>query len=211
MGTEFIRVNPRDFADGEIARAAAAIRCGGLVGFPTETVYGIAVSEEKEGAIRRLYDLKDRARTKPLAYHIPDARSLEGLVPELPALAERLVRRYWPGPLTLVVPGLAGEKIGMRCPAHAVAQALLRAAGVRVLGTSANRAGGPEPRDAKMVLQALGPHLVLLLDGGPTPGALPSTVIDCTAHPPTVLRPGAVPAETIRAIVPEVQPIIPRL
>jgi tRNA threonylcarbamoyl adenosine modification protein (Sua5/YciO/YrdC/YwlC family) len=198
MTTDLIRIDPARILESDVARAAEAIRTGGLVGFPTETVYGIAVRADDEEAIGRLFDLKGRPAHKPFAYHIPDTASLEGLVPEIPALARRLVDRYWPGPLTLVLPGPGGTKVGIRLPGHPVARRILRAAGVRVLGTSANRAGNEPAVTGQQVLEEFPDQLACVVDSGRADLCESSTVVEIDGDTWKILRGGFIDARAIR-------------
>ena len=219
MGPRVVPVDPAAPDPAAVGAAVAALRAGGLVGFPTDTLYALGADPFQPGALARVFEAKGREGAKAVSLLVTDAAMADRLAAAVPPAARRLMERLWPGALTLVLPprpdlprGLVppGGGVGVRAPRGAVARAILDGMGGPVVGTSANRAGGTDPRAASIVLQALGPHLALVLDGGPTPVGLPSTVIDCTAHPLTILRPGAVPLETIQAIVPEVQPMIPR-
>ncbi len=196
----------------------AALRAGALVGFPTDTLYALGADPFQPAALARVFEAKGREGAKAVSLLVTDAAMAARLASEIPPAARLLMEHFWPGGLTLVLPprpdlpqGLVppGGGIGVRAPRGAVARALLHEMGGPVVGTSANRAGGPDPRDAVMVWQVLAPHLALILDGGPTSVGLPSTVIDCTAHSPTILRPGAIPLAAIRTILPDVQAVIP--
>lgn len=212
-GPRILRVDAGAPDPGAVAEAAAALRAGDLVAFPTDTLYALAADPFVPGALTRVFAAKGRDAAKAVSLLVAGAPMAASLVPALPQPARALMDRFWPGPLTLVVPAVAGLPrglvppeggIGLRAPAGALAQALLWAVGGPVVGTSANRAGGPDPREADTVLREVGPHLALLLDGGPTPVGAASTVIDCLHHPPRLLRAGAVPLAAIRALLPEV-------
>jgi L-threonylcarbamoyladenylate synthase len=200
-------------ATTDVALAVAALRRGGLVGLPTETVYGLGADAENPSAVARVYAAKGRPADHPLIVHLLGADALDGWVGDLPEYAVRLASRLWPGPLTLVVPRgpragdhLTGGQptVGLRAPDHPVAQAVLAGFGGGVAAPSANRFGRVSPTDAVHVLEELGDVLVdgvdVVLDGGPSRVGLESTILDCTGPQPVVLRPGAVgPAEVERA------------
>jgi L-threonylcarbamoyladenylate synthase len=196
-----------------IARAAEALRRGELVGFPTETVYGLGAVATNDRAVAAIFDAKGRPRFNPLIVHVRDRTSARPLV-HWTALAERLAARFWPGPLTLVLTrrndaplsslvGAGGPTVGLRAPAHPVAQALLGAARLPVAAPSANPAGRVSPTTAQHVLDALGERIRFVLDGGPCAIGLESTVIDVTALPPRLLRPGGLTREALEAEVGE--------
>ena len=212
--TTVLRVNPEQPQADVIARAAQVLQRGGLVAFPTETVYGLGASALDDRAIRRIYRAKERPAHNPLIVHIAATAQLAGLVDGLPPLALRLARRFWPGPLTLVLkrhPALpdviapARNTVALRLPAHPVAQALITAAGLPLVAPSANRFTRPSATSAQHVLADLDGRVDLLLDGGPTRIGLESTVLDLTATPPVVLRPGAITLEMLRAQLPELR------
>lgn len=198
-----------------IAAAADRLRAGGLVVFPTETVYGLGADAGSDAAVAGIFRAKGRPSDHPLIVHVAaGARGTEALshfAQPLPPFAEKLVRAFWPGPLTLIVtrqPGVgaaaAGGQatIGLRCPAHAVAQALLEACAERgvlgVAGPSANRFGRVSPTTAQHVQDEFGDEL-LVVDGGPCAVGIESTIVDCSRGAPVLLRPGAVTREQIEA------------
>ena len=215
MNTIVLRVNAEQPQAGVIAQAARALQQGGLVAFPTETVYGLGAGALDAGAIRRVYRAKERPANNPLIVHIADTAQLEGLVATLPPAALRLARAFWPGPLTLVlkrhpdVPDVIAperDTLALRLPAHPVARALIAAAGMPLVAPSANRFTRPSATSAQHVLADLDGRIELLLDGGPTPIGLESTVLDLTTPMPMLLRPGAIPLERLRALLPELRP-----
>jgi L-threonylcarbamoyladenylate synthase len=190
-----------------IEAAAAALRSGALVAFPTETVYGLGADATNARAVAALYEAKGRPRFNPLIVHVTDAAAAAALAQVTPA-AERLAAAFWPGPLTLVLarqPGCpvaelatAGlDTVAVRVPSHPVAQALLRAANLPIAAPSANRSGHVSPTTAAHVEADLGDRVALILDGGPTPLGLESTVVDATGSDPVVLRLGAVAREDL--------------
>jgi L-threonylcarbamoyladenylate synthase len=201
---------PRRLPDGPEARADAArvLAAGGLVAFPTDTVYGIAVSLETPGGIERLFAAKQRPPDKAIALLIADVAQAADLG-ELDDTAKALAGAFWPGGLTLLIPlrtdrwlpaGLMGDpaiahpKVGLRVPDHDAPRALARAVGPT---TSANRSGQPEARDADELVTQLGVSLDLILDGGPAGGGPASTVVDTTAEPARILRAGAISTDEI--------------
>jgi L-threonylcarbamoyladenylate synthase len=197
-----------------IANAAACLRRGGLVAFPTETVYGLGVAALDAAAVRRLFAAKGRPAEDPLIVHVASLDGLAPLVSLRPALVEALAARFWPGPLTLVlrrstlVPDevTAGlETVAVRVPAHPVARALLAAASVPVAAPSANLFSRPSPTRAAHVLQDLDGRIDMVIDGGPTQVGVESTVLDLSGDVPEVLRPGAVTIEMLRPLVPGVR------
>jgi L-threonylcarbamoyladenylate synthase len=180
--------------------AAGVVREGRLVAFPTETFYGLGAHALDEAAVARVFRAKGRPGDKPILVLVDSLAMVERVAREVPDRARRLMARYWPGPLTLVLPARADlaatltagtGTIGVRLSAHPVARALVRAVGAPVTAPSANPHEGAPPRTADDVLAALGESVDLVLDGGPTPGGPPSTVLDVTVVPPIVLRPGA--------------------
>ncbi|MCC6906204.1 MAG: threonylcarbamoyl-AMP synthase [Anaerolineae bacterium] len=211
--TLVIPVDPLHPDPARVAQAAAVIRAGELVAFPTETVYGLGANALDEAAVERIFAAKERPAADPLIVHIAAPEELEQIVAEVPYAAWRLAERFWPGPLTLVLPkGTAipaavcagGKTVAVRMPAHAIPLALIRAAGVPIAAPSANRFSRPSPTTAQHVLDDLAGRVEIILDGGPTPIGVESTVLDLTADPPTVLRPGGLSLEALRAVLPTV-------
>jgi L-threonylcarbamoyladenylate synthase len=196
-----------------IAAAAAALGAGGLLGLPTETVYGLAADAENAAAVARIFAAKGRPAEHPLIVHVADAATAAQFAGAMPAFAQALMRAFWPGPLTLILPrrdGVAAaaaggqDSIGLRCPAHPVARAVLVACAaltppVRGLAApSANLFGRVSPTTAAHVQEELGPDL-LILDGGPCPVGIESTIVDCTRGQPVLLRPGAITQAALAA------------
>jgi L-threonylcarbamoyladenylate synthase len=188
----------RRLADGPDARAAAArvLEAGGIVAFPTDTVYGIAVALDSPGGIERLFAAKQRPPDKAIALLITDAAQAAE-VGEMNPVATALAGAFWPGGLTLVVNRRADrETVGLRVPDHEAPRALARAVGP-LPTTSANRSGEPEARDADELEALLGAAIDLILDGGPAHGGPASTVVDTTVAPPRILREGAISRDRI--------------
>ncbi len=193
-----------------IAETAAIIRAGGLVAFPTETVYGLGADGLNPAAVARIFEAKGRPFTDPLILHIADPQALPALVLEMPPLALELAHRFWPGPLTLVLPKrpvvpdivTAGlPTVAVRMPAHPVALALIRAAQTPIAAPSANRFARTSPTTAQHVQDDLGDRIDLILDAGPTPIGVESTVLDLSRPVPTILRPGGLPREALEAVL----------
>jgi len=184
-----------------IAEAARILRNGGLVAFPTETVYGLAADATNPKAIERLNQVKGRPPEKPYSLHLHAASQMAPMVGTIPPLAEQLIRRFWPGPLTIVMAAKDGTTLGFRLPNHPVAHAFLEACGVPVVAPSANHSGSPPPTDAKEVIAALGDAFDCLLDGGPTPMGRESTVVHVVNDRVDVLREGVIATDTILAAV----------
>ena len=175
-----------------LAEAAACLRAGGLVIFPTETVYGVGVHADNPEAVTRLYEAKARPSDKQLTWHVATTEQARRLPLEWPAVAVELARNFWPGPLTLVLKRREGsETVGVRVPRHLVAAAFLTMAHVPVVASSANRSGQPPATTAEAAAQALGEQVDFIVDAGPATMGEPSTVVDCTVNPPAMLRAGA--------------------
>ena len=196
-----------------IAQAAAVLAGGGLVAFPTETVYGLGADAGNDAAVAGIFRAKGRPSDHPLIVHVPDASSASRFAASVPPVAERLMRAFWPGPLTLILPrrpevgtAAAGgqDSIGVRCPAHPVAHALLLACAAQtppvhgLAGPSANRFGRVSPTTAAHVASEFDDSL-LVLDGGPTRVGIESAIVDCTRQVPVLLRPGVLTRAQIEA------------
>lgn len=198
--TRVVAVDPVRPRRGVLDDAAAVLRARGLVAFPTETFYGLGAAALDGAAVRRIFALKGRSETKPLLVLV-DSLTMAERVGDFGAAARELAARHWPGALTLVVPARAGVPeevtartgtIGVRVSPHPVARGLAGALAGPVTAPSANRSGAPPPTTAEEVLAYFRGRIELVLDGGPTPGGEPSTVLDTTVAPPRVLRRGAV-------------------
>jgi len=206
MTTVLRACQDRSIIDEAVRQAAEAIRGGGVVAYPTETVYGLGALAFHRGAVEQIYRLKQRQRHKPLSILIGDPAGLEGLVEAIPGGARVLMARFWPGPLTLLFSAaphlphvLTGgiDKVGIRVSPHPVARKLVQAVGAPITATSANRSGAPGCRTGEDVLTQLGGELEFILDGGLTPGSEGSTIADVTVEPPEILRVGAIAAEEV--------------
>ena len=197
MKTEFILPN-------EIHRAVELLKIGGLVAFPTDTVYGLGALAFDGRAIEWIFKAKDRPIEKAIPILFADEADLEKVAVEIPEMARLFASRFWPGPLTCVVPKKATlpvvvsatTTVAVRIPDHPVARALLRAAGPMAV-TSANLSGHPSSTTAGGVMEQLKGRVPLILDGGTTPGGIPSTLVDCTGDEPVILREGPISLEEL--------------
>jgi L-threonylcarbamoyladenylate synthase len=196
-----------------IAEAAALLTRGGLVAFPTETVYGLGANALNADAVRGVFTAKGRPSTDPLIVHVADVHELARVARVISPMVLTLARAFWPGPLTVIVPRhpdvphevTAGlDTVAVRVPAHPVARALLTAASVPVAAPSANRFSRPSPTTAEHVREELEGRIPLILDAGPTQVGVESTIVDCTVTPPVVRRAGGVTLEQLRAVVPDI-------
>jgi L-threonylcarbamoyladenylate synthase len=189
-----------------LEQALAVLQASGLVAFPTDTVYGVAAQAFEAAGIEQLYLAKGRQAAKAIAILLGRLEDLPGVAAEMPLAAQKLAQRFWPGALTLVLPRHPDlpanlsplPTVGVRMPDHPLALALLSLSGPLAV-TSANLSGQPSAVTAQEVLAQLGGRVHLVLDGGRTPGGIPSTVVDCTANTPVILRVGPVSAEQIEA------------
>jgi len=207
---ELLRIDPTTPDPAVLRRAAEVLRAGGLVAFPTETVYGLGAHALDPEAVARIYAVKGRPAYNPLIAHVADVEGARELVADWPLAAELLARAFWPGPLTMVLPKrprvpdaiTAGlPNVAVRVPGHPVALALLRAARIPVAAPSANRFTELSPTTAAHVVASLGDAVDVVLDGGPTTVGIESTVVDLTGAVPRVLRPGMIGAAQIGAVV----------
>ncbi len=206
-----LRPNPTEIMPITYARALEqalkALRQGGLVAFPTDTVYGVAASVARPLAIEEIYRAKGRPRSRPIPVLLDSAQSLERVAEDIPPEAWALARRFWPGPLTIVVQRSSslpdvitagGPHVAVRVPDHEFALRLLQAAGGALAATSANLSGQPDPVTAEEVLGYLEGRIDLILDGGRCRGGNPSTVVDLTGMRPTILRPGPISPQDLQ-------------
>jgi L-threonylcarbamoyladenylate synthase len=212
--TEVLRLDLDHPDPTSIAVAAARLRAGGLVAFPTVTVYGLGAAALDEAAVRRVFEAKGRPADDPLIVHVAGLDAIASLAAAMPPQLDALARRFWPGPLTLVLPRAphvppvvtAGlDTVAVRVPAHPIARALLVAAAIPVAAPSANLFSRPSPTTAAHVVEDLGGRIDLVLDGGATTIGLESTVVDLSASRPRLLRQGAVPVEALAALLPDLE------
>jgi L-threonylcarbamoyladenylate synthase len=202
MNTEIILASSSD----AITRALKVLRSGGLVAFPTDTVYGVGALVFDGKAVESIYAAKDRPVEKAIPVLLGDAADVERVGTDIPSIARRLADRFWPGPLTILIPKRPDlpqavsttSTVGVRVPDDEVARALLRAAGPMAV-TSANISGAQSPSTAQEVYKQLGSRIPLILDGGRTPGGVPSTLVDCTTPELKVLREGPIALDSLRS------------
>ncbi len=214
MDTKVIKINRDRPEDRLLEEAAQILRQGGLVAFPTETVYGLGANGLKEEAARKIYAAKGRPSDNPLILHISRGEEIEPLVTGVPETARRLMDAFWPGPLTMIFPksgivpyGTTGglETVAVRMPSDKIANRLIALAGVPVAAPSANTSGRPSPTAAEHVMQDMDGKIEMILDGGPVGIGVESTIVDVTGPVPVLLRPGAVTMEMLRDAVGRVE------
>ena len=208
METKLLRDTEQD-----IRTAAAILRAGGLVGIPTETVYGLGANGLSSAAVGKIFAAKGRPQDNPLILHVPDASWLARYCREVPDSAYTLAERFWPGPLTMILPRkdvvpdavTAGlDTVGIRCPNHPVTLAIIRAADVPVAAPSGNTSGRPSPTCAAHMVEDMAGKIDAIVDGGPCGVGVESTIIDLTCTPPRLLRPGGLPLEALEEVLGEV-------
>ena len=197
MTTIILKVDPKRPDGKTIARAAALLRKGYLVAFPTETVYGLGANLLDTQAMAALRGVKKRPGAKPFTVHIADKDVIKKMGCALTGPARLLTKRFWPGPLTIILRSKSGRKIGFRMPANPVALKLIKKSGVPVAAPSANVSGKKPPVSAEEVLKELSGKIDLVLDGGRTKIGIESTVVDLSVSPAKVLREGAINKEKI--------------
>jgi L-threonylcarbamoyladenylate synthase len=191
-----------------IARAAALLIAGEVVAFPTDTVYGIGAIANQPNAVARLYGAKGRPPDKAIPILIADLRDLDAIVLQTSDLVRRIASRFWPGGLTLILPksnAVASEitatpNVAVRFPNHLLTKQIIASVGNPLAVTSANRSGERDSRTAADVMEQLNSRIAAVVDGGTCPGGIPSTILDCTADPPKILRAGAISAEDLREV-----------
>lgn len=210
MTTRVVAIDTVATGSEAFAEAARVLRGGGLVAFPTETVYGLGANALDAAAVARIFAAKGRPANNPLIVHLADASQVHEIAADWPLAAARLAERFWPGPLTLILPRgdkvpdivtAKGPTVAVRVPAHPVAQALLRAVALPVAAPSANRSTELSPTQAEHVLRGLKGRIDLLIDGGATPGGIESTVLDVTTMPPRLLRPGLIGVAELESLI----------
>lgn len=214
--TSVVPIDPAAPDEAVLRRAADVLRAGGLVAFPTETVYGLGANALDDGAVRGIFAAKGRPANNPLIVHVDGEAMLRTVAAAWPTTAANLAARFWPGPLTLVLPKAitvpdvvtgGGPTVAVRMPAHPVALGLIRAAGVPLAAPSANRSSELSPTRAAHVVAGLDGRIDLVLDGGPTASGIESTVLSLAGDRPVLLRPGPIPvAELARVVGPVVRP-----
>lgn len=200
--TLVLKVNPEVPDKKLISIAADVIKNGGLVAFPTETVYGLGANALDDLAVARLYKVKQRPRTKPFAVQISDINTIKDVWGcELTRVVIALTDKFWPGPLTIILKSVKGENIGFRMPKHKIALSLIHEAGVPLYVPSANLSGSRPPATAEDVLKELDGKIDIVIDGGPADIGVESTVVDLTVKPAKILREGAISREILSGII----------
>lgn len=213
MKTDVIKIDKERFEIKELEQAIYILRKGGLVAFPTETVYGLGGNGLDEEAAQKIYAAKGRPSDNPLIIHISDIEALHELSCEIPQAAKQLAEAFWPGPLTMIlkksdkVPfGTTGglDTVAIRMPGDSIALALIRESGVYIAAPSANTSGRPSPTKAEHVMEDLNGRIDMIIDGGPVGIGLESTIIDLTSDIPTILRPGYITQDMLKSVIGEI-------
>ncbi|PYJ81900.1 MAG: threonylcarbamoyl-AMP synthase [Verrucomicrobia bacterium] len=211
-GAEVLPTHTPALLKAAVARAAELLRAGEPVALPTETVYGLAANALDAQAVAKIFNVKGRPARNPIIVHVAGVEMARRCVTEWPALADRLAKAFWPGPLTLVLPrsraipdivAAGGATVGVRWPSHPFIQAVIRACDFPLAAPSANLSNRVSPTNAHHVFKNLGDKICLIVDGGPSQVGIESTVLDLTAQPPRVLRPGMIHAESLAAVTGE--------
>lgn len=215
MKTKIIRIeNKENLRDEQLLEAAEILRNGGLVAFPTETVYGLGANALEAEASAKIYAAKGRPSDNPLIAHIASMDDLPKLAAEIPEAGRRLAEKYWPGPLTLIFPkkdivpyGTTGglDTVAVRMPSDPVANGLIRLAGIPVAAPSANTSGRPSPTKAEHVIEDMNGKIEMIIDGGEVGIGVESTIVDVSGKVPALLRPGAITIEMLRETIGEVE------
>lgn len=214
MNTKVVRIDEQHIDDGLIREAGEIIKAGGLVAFPTETVYGLGGDALNPASSKKIYLAKGRPSDNPLIVHIAQMEALPFIVKKVPEAAKKLAKAFWPGPLTMImekseaVPkettgGL--DTVAVRMPSHPTAMAFIEASGGYVAAPSANRSGRPSPTVAGYVVEDLDGRIEMILDGGDVELGLESTIVDLTVEPPVILRPGFVTEEELAEVLGQVE------
>ena len=213
METIIKKIDKNDKNTDIIGEAGRILKEGGLVAFPTETVYGLGADALNEDAAKKIYAAKGRPSDNPLIVHITNMKALEKIVTEIPEKAEKIAEKYWPGPLTMIfnksaiVPyGTTGglDTVAVRMPVHEIAREVIDAGGGYIAAPSANTSGRPSPTNAEHVAEDLTGRIDMIVDGGPVQIGVESTILDVTVEPPMILRPGAITKEMMEEVIGEV-------
>lgn len=205
-----LKVNPLNPEQDKIRIAAEEIKKGNLVAFPTETVYGLGADATNSSAVIKIFKAKNRPLDNPIIVHIYDTKQLEEVAYDIPEIAYELTKKFWPGPLTIVLKrnsriaketsaGL--DTVSVRCPMHPIARELIKESATPIAAPSANKSGRPSPTNAKHVIEDFGDEINVIIDGGRTIFGVESTVVDLTQKVPVLLRPGALPVEQIEKVI----------
>ncbi|MGE5626815.1 MAG: L-threonylcarbamoyladenylate synthase [Solirubrobacterales bacterium] len=209
MNTKIYRVYEEDINIDIIEEAGDVIKNGGLVVFPTETVYGLGANALEEDAVKKIFQAKGRPQDNPLIVHVSDYNEIKPLVREVPESAEKLMKKFWPGPMTIIlkksdlIPSATSaglDCVGIRMPSDKIARALIKAAGVPIAAPSANISGRPSPTEIESCIEDLSGKVEMIIGGKKCDVGVESTVIDCTVSPSCVLRPGGITLEMIKTV-----------
>ncbi|MCD6291780.1 MAG: threonylcarbamoyl-AMP synthase [Anaerolineae bacterium] len=203
-------------APDALERAMVILRSGGVVAFPTDTVYGVGVHAFVPAAVARLYQVKRRPTDRPIPILLADPEDMEMVARDISPLAWELARLFWPGPLSLVLPRhprvpdevvAGGNSVAVRIPDHMIPQRLARLLHAPLAASSANLSGGPNASTAQEVMEQIGQEIDLVIDGGPCPGGVPSTILDLTSDPPRLLRQGPITRAMLADVIPQLCPV----
>ena len=214
MDTKVVKIDKEQIDDGKLMEAAEILRAGGLVAFPTETVYGLGANALNEEAAKKIYAAKGRPSDNPLIAHISKPEELAPLVKEIPEAGRKLMEAYWPGPLTMIFPksdivpyGTTGglDTVAIRMPSDPIANRMIALAGIPIAAPSANTSGRPSPTTAEHVYQDMNGKIEMILDGGAVGIGVESTIVDVSGPVPMLLRPGAITIEMLRETVGQVE------
>lgn len=213
MNTKVVTISPED-GDEKYTEAAELLKNGEVVGMPTETVYGLAGNAYSPSAVSRIFEAKGRPADNPLIVHISEFSEIYGLVKEVPENAKKLAEKFWPGPLTIILPKSEKvpycttgnlETVAVRCPAHTVARKLIKISGLPLAAPSANLSGKPSPTKAEHVFEDLNGRIPMIIDGGDSEEGVESTVITLAGEKPRLLRPGNVTLKELKSVLGEVE------
>jgi L-threonylcarbamoyladenylate synthase len=209
MDTKVVYIDEHNIDMTAVKEAGKIIGEGGLVAFPTETVYGLGANALNEEAVKKIFVAKGRPQDNPLIVHIADFQSIKPLVTDIPEIAKKLAKRFWPGPMTIIlkkselIPDATSaglDSVGIRIPSNIISRELIKAAGVPIAAPSANISGRPSPTDVERCIEDLSGRVDYILGGGKCDVGVESTVVDCTEYPPCVLRPGGITLEMLHKI-----------
>ncbi|EPY2306058.1 L-threonylcarbamoyladenylate synthase [Clostridium sporogenes] len=209
MKTKVVRLDENNIDEHVISKAGNILRQGGLVVFPTETVYGLGANALDKDAVKKIFEAKGRPQDNPLIVHISKVKDIEKLVEEIPPIAQKLMDKFWPGPMTIIlkkkdiIPNETSAglySIGIRMPSNKIAMELISMAGVPIAAPSANLSGKPSPTDLETCIEDLDGRVNMILGGDNSEVGVESTVIDCTINPPCILRPGGITLEMLKEV-----------
>ena len=209
MNTKIIYLDEDNIDEAEIEFAGKILKSGGLVAFPTETVYGLGADATNVEAVKKIFEAKGRPQDNPLIVHIADFKNIKEYVTEVPYIAQKIMEAFWPGPLTVIlkksskIPSITSaglESVGIRMPSNVIARELIKAAGLPIAAPSANISGRPSPTEVQRCIEDLMGKVDCIVGGGSCDVGVESTIIDCTVDPPCILRPGAITIEMLKKL-----------